>query len=419
MNRLPFFRFMILAIAALAIAACEDDSNTDPVIPTETGDLIHYFVGIESGTDPTVDVLAFADSLTAGTVSPVNNGFEQPAGWSVFFQGVDQIFSYTYTSAPEYVSYELVGGELKKGDSFFTDLSAYAIDVADEATMVVVGNGRSGLTDKKIYLINTNTMSIEKTVESNFGDIAADSLFAFPADAEVRDDKLFVAYYHTHARGDFSTPQANTAYLAVFSFPGLEFEKIIEDDRAPNLGRYFTTNALQVDEKGDMYTYASSSLACGFNPIPSKNSAILRVKNGETEFDDSYYVDFETLSGGYKINDLFYVANGKAVVKVIMEDETNSAYHWGSYAPNAATPIVQTGIVDLYNKTFKLLTDVPNSGGGWNSAFLVEGTKLYLGCSSSDYSSIYIIDTETETAVKGVDIDGNYAKGIHSLIEEK
>ena len=413
MNLTTHFRTYLLVIAlAVSSQACDLFGSN------ESSSEGYYFLGIEGGTvEAPTDVLTYGiASLDTGTVSPINNGFEQTS-WMTFLQGEDQIFVTGYTSAPEFASYTLVDGVLTKGESFFTDLGTYAYDVADASTMVLVGNARSGLSNKKIYLIDTDAMAITTSVESNFGDIRADSMFAFPTDMKVRGDKLFISYYLTHARGDFSTPQANEARLAVFNYPELTFDKEIIDDRAANIGRYYTTNAIEIDEKGDIYTFSPSSLAAGFNPLPENNSAVLKIVNGTTEFDNSYYLDFETLSNGYKLHDLIYAENGKAVVRVIKEDESNPAYFWGAYSPYSSTPILETGILDLYNKTFTLLEDVPNGGGGWNAAYLVEGSKVYLGISNSEYAGIYIIDTANNTAVKGADVEGNYAKAILKLNE--
>lgn len=401
----------ICAIAALftSFISCTDSDDPEPLIA-------NYFLGIESASDPAVDVLSTAASIELGTISPVGNGFEQPA-WMTFIQGKDQIFATGYTSAPEFTSYELVEGTLTKGESFFTDLQLYAYDIVDESTAILIGSPREGLSDKKIYKVNTNTMTIESTVSSGFGNDTTNELMSFPVDVKVRGDKLFAAYYMISADGTFATPDANQARVAVFSYPELAFEKIIADDRAPNIGRYLSTNALEIDEKGDIYTFSPSSLACGYAPTPAGNSAILRIKDGDTAFDTDYYIDFETLSDGYKINDLFYVGNGKAVVRVLKEEESNAAFLWATYAPIGESPLLETGIVDLYNMTFKLLTNVPKGGGGWSSSYLIEDTKLYLGISNSSYAGIYVIDTETDTAEEGAIIDGNYAKAILALYE--
>ncbi|WP_421773763.1 DUF4374 domain-containing protein [Gracilimonas sp.] len=408
---------LILGLAILIPLACSDKTPTN----SDDSDIntTKYFVGIEAATDPATDVLTFSvSSIDSGMVSPINNGFEQPA-WMTFFQGNNQIMATGYTSAPEFVSYSLVDGELTQGESFFTDLGTYAFDFDGESKMILVGSAREGLADKKIFLVNTDAMAIEKSASHDFGNIEADSILAFPNDAKIRGDKLFISYYGIHANGNFSTPKANTAKVAVFSYPGLEFEKIISDNRAPNIGRYYGFNSLEADENGDIYTISPSALASGYNPVPETNSGILRIKNGESEFDANYHIDFEELSGGYKLQDLIYVGNGKAVVRVFREEETNSAYLWATYSPNSENPLLETGIVDLYNETFTLLENVPLGGGGWNAAYLVEDNNVFLGVSNSSYSGIYNIDTETNTASEGAKVEGNYAKAILSLTAEQ
>ncbi|MEM6736165.1 MAG: DUF4374 domain-containing protein [Bacteroidota bacterium] len=403
-----FYSLLLTVFGAAMLWSCSDDDPID--VAAEAS----YFVGIEAATDPATDVLSSAISVTEGTISPVNNGFEQPA-WMTFLQGPDQIITAGFTSAPEFTSYELENGVLVKGESFFTNEAAFGFDFIDESTMVMVTSPRTGISSKTIYLINTDNMEITASTETNFGDVEEEGLLGFPTDMKVRDDKLFISYYLTD--GGIIIPSSNVARVAVFSYPDFTFEKVISDERASNIGRYSGTNALEIDENGDIYTYSPSSLACGYLPTSSNNSAILRIKNGETQFDQSFHIDFETLSGGYKINDMFYMGNGKAVLRVLQEDETNADYAWATYAPNSPLPILSTGIIDLTSQTFTLLEDVPLAGGGWNAAYMIEDGKLYLGVSSSSYASIYEIDPEAGTAIAGATIDGNYAKGIFSLTE--
>lgn len=377
----------------------------------------YYFLGIEAATDPATDVLSPVASLTEGTASPVNNGFEQ-AAWTTFYQGPDQIIAGAYTTAPEFVSYQMENGELVQGESLFTDLGIYALDFVDESTMILIGSPREGFAEKKIYTVNTDNMTIVNTVTSDFGNVEADSLLGFPLDVKVRDNKMFVAYNNIHARGDFSTPIANQAKIAVFNYPEMTLEKIISDDRTANLGRYYSTNVLEMDENGDIYAYSPSALSCGYSPVPENNSGVLRIKAGETEFDPSYHIDFESISGGLKINDMFYVSDGKAVVRALQEDENNAAFKWATYGPTSPQPIMNLGILDLKTKSFTPL-DGELSGGGWNAATLVEGDKCFVGVSNSTFAGIYEIDVKEGTSKKTVDVDGNYAKAILSLTVTK
>lgn len=400
---------ILIAFMGFVFTSCEDDPAPQPTVKST------FFIGMEAATDPATEVLLGAENLNSGTISPEGKGFEQPA-WMAYFTSGNKIIAGGYTSAPEYTSYVLKDEKLTKGSNFLTDLGIYAHTTDKDGKLLLMGSPRNGFAKKKIYVVDTDAMSINKTVEVDFGNDEENKLMSFPIDMTVRGNKLFVAYY-TKSAENFSTPSANEAQIAVFNYPALTFDKVITDDRIPNLGRYYSFNTLEEDENGNIYTFASSSLACGFAPTPSTNSGILRIKNGETKFDANYHIDFETLSGGYKINDMFYVGNGKAVVRVLKEDETDKKYLWATYSPTSDTPLLETGIVDLNNKTFKILSGVPKSGGGWSSANLVHNGKLYLGVSSKGSANIYEIDVNAATAKKGATVKGNYAKAILKLTE--
>ena len=409
---------IVAFVATMFIAfSCDNENGIEGGSP-DPDKTAYYFAAIESGSDPAVEVIANADNFTSGEISPIDNGIQQPT-WMAYYNNGNRIISAGYTSGPQFTSYEVIAGELVEVEKVFVDLGVYASAVVDDDTMLFMGAPRSGTAPKKIYEINTIDMTLNKTVEVDFGNDAIAGTISFPVDMKLKGDKLFVAYYMVKDDGSFSTPDANQARIAVLNYPELTVDKIITDDRTANLGRYYSFNVLEEDEKGDIYTFSSSSLACGFAPVPANNSGILRIKSGETEFDSSYHIDFETLSGGYKINDLFYVGNGKAVVKVLKEDETNSAYLWATYSPNSESPLIEIGVVDLYNQTFEIVSSVPKSGGGWNSASFIEDGKLHIGMSSSSYASIYIVDPETATAEKGSDIDGNYVKSLLYIESEE
>lgn len=412
MNKMNLRKLKVAAFVATMFIAfsCDNEDGIEGGSP-DPDKTAYYFAAIESGSDPATEVIANADSFSEGEISPVDNGIQQPT-WMAYYNNGNRIISAGYTTAPQFTSYEIINGELAEVEKVFVDLGVYASEAIDDDSMLFMGAPRSGTAAKKIYEINTVDMSISRTVEVDFGNDASTNSISFPVDMKLKGDKLFVAYYMVKDDGSFATPDANQARIAVLNYPALTLDKIISDDRTANLGRYYSFNVLEEDEKGDIYTFSPSSLACGYAPVPANNSGILRIKSGESEFDSNYHIDFETLSGGYKINDLFYVGNGKAVVKVLKEDETNPAYLWGTYSPNSATPLIEIGVVDLYNESFEIISSVPKSGGGWNSASFIEDGKLHIGMSSSTYASIYIIDPETATAVKGSEIDGNYVKSL-------
>ncbi len=401
-TKITLFRLCLLAFASLLFIQCEEDDTNS--VQAEAS---NYYAGIEYGSDG-ADYLSPASSLSEGTVSPVGNGFEQLA-WASYIQGIDQVFSNAASTLTSYEKNEL--GVLTKGSSLSTSLGIYAYDVVDESTLIAVGSPWYSIGSKALYLINTDEMAITKTVETPLGNsTSGDTIISTPTSATVVDDHLFVSYYTVNT--DLVVVNENQAKVAVYSYPELELEKIITDDRASDIGRYYSEYGMVKDENGDIYTMSSSSFACGYYPTSTLKSSILKITNGTSEFAEDYYFDFETASEGYKLNDIYYVANGKAVVRMLKDDATS----WATYSPYSENPVLEFGIVDLYNKTFTAITrEMEMSGGGWNGVAFVEGTTAYVGVSNSSYSGIYVIDVEEATVSEGADIDGNYAKALLGL----
>lgn len=402
-------KLCFLALGSLMFIQCSEDNQVASVEST-AGD---YYVGIEYGAEGT-NYLVTTDELSEGTVTAVGNGIEL-LGWTNYIQGIDQVFGLTGGAITSFEENE--NGELVQGSTVTPSLGTYAWEVVDENTMVAVGSPWFSEGTKKIYLIDTDAMSITKTVDTPLADsiVDADSgntYLPFPTSAEVVGDHLFVSFYYGNA--DYTSLNTNSASVAVYSYPELEFEKIITDDRASTIGRYYSDFGMVSDENDNIYTVSSSSYHCGYIPAPTTKSSILKISNGESDFDEDFHIDFETLSGGYKLNDMYYAGNDKAVVRFV-KDDSDRTVTWGTYKPYSEDPLLGFGIVDLENGTFTDLStgDVELSGGGWNGvAYTQDANTVYVGVNNSGYSGVYVIDVESGTITEGANIDGNYANGI-------
>ncbi|MFW5821867.1 MAG: DUF4374 domain-containing protein [Tangfeifania sp.] len=224
----------------------------------------------------------------------------------------------------------------------------------------------------------------------------------------VSGDKLFVSFYPVSASGDFSTPSVDSAQVAVFSYPELEFEKAIYDNRTSPVGVYGNATGLLEAGNGDLYTFSSSSLAAGFTK-QTRPSGILRIKSGSTEFDPNYFLNIEEATNGGKIVYFSYAGNGKAVARIVTDDSAL----WGAFSPN--NPICKLVIIDLNAATVTDVPDVPAHGAQYATPALVENGKVYMSISTATDAHVYEIDPATATAEKGAAIDGLEAKGIFNL----
>ncbi|MBU2913262.1 DUF4374 domain-containing protein [Reichenbachiella agariperforans] len=401
--------------ATIVLTSCLDDDGGSATTS-------HLIVGIEaeSGTD----ILVGADDLMSGTISPVGRGVEQPA-WMSFYQVGNTLLASGYTSDNMTTGYRMIDSVLTDVGSFITELGVYGIAEIDENTALVAGVTRAGFEDRVFYTIDLNTMSIISRFNTKIDERQEEGLVAWPTGMIRQKNKLYISYYLMGA-GEleeapaFSTPNSNQARVAIYSYPEMELLNIATDDRTSDIGLYSGENAIMETENGDIYSFSTSGSASYFKPVPSNPSGFLRIQNGETAFDDSYFFNFEEASGGFKINQAFYAGNGKMIVKMIKEDSTNPIYYGASFGVYPETPICYLAVADLENQTVTPIDDIPANGGGWGVAHMVHDGRVYINvCNykteTSTEAYIYEIDPETATAVKGAEIDGNYAKSINLL----
>ena len=158
---------------------------------------------------------------------------------------------------------------------------------------------------------------------------------------------------------------------------------------------------------GDVHTHPYNKNCTGsFGYIPGFNSGIARIKKGETDFDDTYSINYseakvEGLSCDYLDVILMcrYVGNGKmygyGYAYALDPGNTNS------YLARIGVPI----IVDLYKKTTKVIEGLPRSNGHGVAMGLHNG-KMYYGSANDEYNGFCTVDITTgkiETKVATVE----------------
>lgn len=400
----------VLSLAVMTMTSCSDDNDV--------AESAQFVLGIEAATG--TDILVSVDTITSGTISPVGNGIEQPA-WMSYYQIGETLVTTGYNADNVMTGYRLIGDELTSLGSLVTELGIYGIVEVDEHTAMAVGVTRAGYEDRVFYTINLDDMSIASRFSTKIDERQEEGLVAWPTGIVVDNDKMYVAYYLMGA-GElenapaFSTPNSNQARVAIYSYPELEFEKIITDDRTTDIGLYSGENSILKTDRGDLYTYSTSALASGFAPTPENPSGFLRINSGTTAFDEDYFFNFEEKSGGYKLNNVVYAGGNKAVVRMAKEDDTVAEYLWATYGPTIASDlaICEMAVVDLEAQTVTKL-DIPAHGGEWGMANLYHDGMVYVNISTETEAYIYQIDPSAATAAKGAKVDGNWTKGFAAL----
>src|SRR5690606_8916699 len=149
-------------------------------------------------------------------------------------------------------------------------------------------------------------------------------------------------------------------------------------------------------KNGDMYFLTSWNINwTGVGERSPKN--ILRIKKGEDELDDSYYLDVLEETGHEAAAGLFMdLGNGRAILKY-QEEQGNLNNEFGY------------SIIDLATgKEYRKLDEIPVNFGGERNV-LVENGKAYIAVKTAgDKDYIYIYDSATDKVTKGMELAGGY-----------
>ena len=394
--------FAVFILAGLSITSCSDDD----VSVEKSG----YTIALraQGAANESADYLVRQDTITEGAVSAAGKGIEQD-GWRSYGMTNNRVFSIGYGDAKNCVAYELdANGQLVEAGEF---LFQKTLDIfgADEAgkKAVAIEVPRSGKGDRVFHLLDTEDVSIVKRVNSPIYDPGAD-VAPFPTASLIKGSRVFVPFYPVSIQGNFATPSVDTAYVAIYSYPELELEKVIKDLRTGPFGIYGNSNAIVEDDNGDLYAYSSSSLACGFTKM-TKPSSILKIANGTTEFDADYHFNIEEATGGKKMNWFQALGNGKAIARLITNDDKK----WAAFKVNV--PICELVILDLKKKTVTPVSGIPLHGGQYDTSALVENGMVYMSVTTATEAYIYEINVAEASGKKGAKLEGIEAAGIFNI----
>ncbi|PST82842.1 hypothetical protein C7T94_09385 [Pedobacter yulinensis] len=404
--KLKFTKAIILAMVASVSLSCKKDNGNS----RETRGPYVLAVTPVAAT-AVADYLVNASSLDEGSITTENNGLEQDGSYRYYVTHNNKFFSMLYgQSNPGAVTtYNLLDGKLNKVSNFQTEtVQAFAPVNSDILLMKIPRAITNPLANW--YRVNTNSLLISGEGTVNVQDLSKNGESAFFSWIKQVGNKVYAPYFSIKAccGAAFDTNFPDNAWIAVYSYPEMQLEKVIQDDRTSFIGRYFT-DGLGLTENGDVYAFSSSVATNNKVLTSTKPSAITRIKAGTTEFDQGYFLNFETASGGMVITNWLYIGNDNFVVTAI-EKAQRGAYTVGN----------RIGILNVANKTFKLAAGMPApdqiSSISANNYTPKNGRTAYVGVNMKDGSSyVYKIDAANQTAARGLKVEGGTIAAIQFL----
>lgn len=388
---------ILFVVSLLAVLnGCEKNNNNTPD-PTP-GEENQYSAIVAVGAWPNIAYyIANVPSLTEGTITIQGNGAEMTG--KVYAQDILQRNGFYYhanAGSGRFGKYHVKDGALivdKEIPYTWLDWSSYVW--IDDETLVVFGTGAG---DEEV---NEGRYSIVKVSDMTITNGKLD-LEAFPNEdftnysvgfAEYRAGKLFIGYQFVSENWDLypNMPVYNQMNVAVVDYPAMTLNKTLTDTRTTTAGGPTVyAKASFVDENGDLYFVTDPV----YNYDYESPSIIYRIKNGETELDASYSFDLSSKTSGGMGAAMWYIGNGKAIIRTRVAGESIDADH--SFT-----------IVDVRNGSFIKKLDLPaDKGERMVQAVIVEDGKAYIAVNSADKDYIWEYDPATESLKTGAEFIG-------------
>ncbi len=306
-------------------------------------------------------------------------------------------------------------------DMDFTDIG-YQCNLCFYSDEVAFTGGNNSF---EIAIFNPTTMK-----RTGFIDLSAysklDSVSGFPEESStiglqaisemiVRDNYLYAAvYYCISGVGDW-TPALNGCYMFVIDLDEVDPDsednsdavvKEIYDSRGSATGAWgagLGSSYMILDENNDIYVLCHNMWGY-YETVTGLPACVLRIKDGETEFDDSYYFNLEEASaGGYNpVVGIEYAGDGLFFGPVQDPSAIDADNAWSYYVD----PIYQWYQFDLYDQSAELVNETYTKGAEACKTYFEDG-YAYLPFATSDVYFIMKTNVETLETEKYFSTDGD------------
>ncbi|WP_160714252.1 DUF4374 domain-containing protein [Chitinophaga solisilvae] len=401
-----------LAFGAIFLGSCdkEDQMGTVDFVEYEPkGNIKYVITATPIGTTGIADYLLTADNLSGGMISTRGNGIEQDGSYRYYMTHKGRFFSLLYGQGNpgDVTTYRMQpNGELVKTKYFQTETVQAFTKINDELLLIKIP--RSGQPNAMFFRIDALQSRMIDQKPVNIVDLAANGERAHFTWATQVGNKVFAPYMSIKGCcGDaFGTAYPDSSWVAVFSYPALELEKVIRDNRTSFIGNYFN-NGLAVVENGDVYGFSPASAKLNSQLTTTRPSAMVRILKGTTEFDKSYFFNVEEKSGGHHISTQTYLGNNKFLLTMYGTPKSTSGY-------------LRLALVDVVSQQFTWLKGAPEEinsvSAAYNNNTGTEDGKIgYVGVNTTSGSQVYKIDIQSGVASPGLKVDGGTITAITKM----
>lgn len=397
-------KITVLGLLIISFASCEKDTDDSPIttkgnllivsaVPNPDGMTGSSFMQLIDDCEPKsiTNTNAFPVLYSGNICTNGNDVFELPGSG-----GETQLIKYTRTE----------GDLIKTGECTLPEYSGaiHAVAKGDKLYVSCIYSG-------KILILNYSDMAIIKEIDISsygVGDMNPD-----PGIMIIRDNYLYVAlcqfvggYYPAEDR-----PYADVLIIDT------ETDQPVKMITSKNPGfsyptRVYDPNSIFIDEYNNIYICCLS----GMGAVAGHHAGILRIKAGETEFDESYHFDLNVTTIDGESNKCDFLQ----AVKYFQNDKLYALADIPAYYGNPANYISDRAMapveIDLSAKTIKTI-GLPYSNAMARAVGIYKNEVIF-GLGTDNDMGLYTYDLITKDASSNASVktDG-YPTYIYTLQE--
>ena len=457
------FKLGIVIFALAAIAACETPQSGTLPTPDAGGERPYVIASEGTFSNTTTNALLSASSLDGGVIGMEQGLVNDGASYWVFW-GDKYLYGLTYNqgnagTTRSYVmnaDYTLSPRSAEYAVRRFTTVGVYGNYVMTTST----GDGPQEMADENGYLpkailvsllnVEDETYTTNNTLEEQYlsENFLGNGEFVTFAGLEQVGSKLYTAavamglsqygvksgdgkwiregyedLVKTEAGGSGSgsykegelqwTQYPDECWVAIFDDETLSGKRLLRTDKISyaagrNKSQYY--QMVWATDGGDIYVF-SPSYAKTMRDERQRTSlpaGVVRIKAGAEDFDSDYYVNLEQLTDGLSFQRTWYIGGDKFLM--LMYDSV--------LEPGKTMVANRLAIFDAATSEFKYVEGLPSAEhiSGFGNEPYVEDGKAYVTLSlTNDYPSIYVIDTHTAAATKGLTVQATTLRAVGRL----
>lgn len=454
-----------MALALLSIVACQKEKTPQNNPNNPAAGAEHPYVIASQGTfsNTTTNALLTAASLDGGTIGMAEGLVNDGASYWVFW-GDKYLYGLTYNQGNAGTTRSFVMNDdytLSARPAEYAVRRFTTVGVYDKYVMTTsTGDGPAEWADESGYLpkailvslldVEKETYTTNNTLEEHYlsENFLGNGEFVTLAGIEQVDDKIYSAavpmglsqygvkaeggkwiregyadLVKTEAGGSGSgsykegelqwTQYPDECWVAIFDDETLKSKRLIRTDKISyacgrNKSQYY--QMIWATESGDVYVFSPSyaKTMADERQQTSLPAGVVRIKSGSETFDESYYVNLEALADGRSFLRTWYIGGDKFLM--LMYDS--------ALTPAKTMKANQLAIFDAATSTLKSVEGLPSDDviSGFGNTPFAENGKAYIAVTTTDsYPAIYVIDSATAVATKGLTIEATQISGVGRL----